>query len=238
MSPELTIVIPTLNECDTVAPLVERFQRVLIGLDWEAVFVDDGSTDGTAERLDALERTLVRVRVIHRIGRRGLASACVEGIDSSHAPQIAVIDADLQHDETLLPKMLSRLKQCGVDVIVASRYMTGGRPLALRWHRRWLSRTAARAAQRLLDIRLTDPLSGFFLMRREAFDAARPYLSQKGFKLLLDLIASSPQPVRWIELPCRFVPREHGDSKFGVSAAWQFIVLMAQKRGSRRDRAA
>ncbi len=123
---ELAIVIPALNERENVAELVRRLDNVLVSTDWEAVFVDDDSPDGTAEVLRTIARVDRRVRVIHRIGRRGLASACVEGIQSTSAPYIAVMDSDLQHDETLLPRMLADIRRKQLDLVVASRYVEGG----------------------------------------------------------------------------------------------------------------
>ena len=107
--PELSVVIPTFNEVDNIAPMIARLDEVLAGISWEAVYVDDDSTDGTRERLHETARRDPRVRYLHRIGRRGLSSAVVEGILSTTAPYIAVIDADLQHDETKLPDMLEHI---------------------------------------------------------------------------------------------------------------------------------
>lgn len=119
--PELCIVVPTFNEAGNVAVLVERLTEVLAGTDWEAVFVDDDSPDGTAARVRTLGRADGRVRCIRRIGRRGLSSATIEGMLSTSAPFVAVMDGDLQHDEALLPQMLDRLRSGAAELVIASR---------------------------------------------------------------------------------------------------------------------
>jgi dolichol-phosphate mannosyltransferase len=226
---DLTLVVPTFKESDNIVPLVERLDRALAGLAWEVVFVDDDSPDGTADTVRTLAQRDRRVRVIQRIGRRGLASACVEGILSSSAPYVAVMDADLQHDEMLLPQMLQRLKEGGIDLVVASRYVEGGSVAGLVPHRLAISRLAVRLAQTLFGITLQDPMSGFFMMRRAAFDGCVRRLSQQGFKILFDLIACSPRPLTYVELPYSFGTRRHGASKLDALVAWQFGVTILHK---------
>ncbi len=227
---ELTVVVPTFNERDNVALLVERLTRTLAGLAWEVIFVDDDSTDGTVAALHAIAQRDPRVRVIHRIGRRGLSSACVEGFLASSAPYLAVIDADLQHDENLLPTMLGRLKSEPLDLVVASRYVGGGD--TDQWQsarRRRISRFSVAVARQLSRVELADPMSGFFMITREAFERAARGLSQLGFKILLDIMASSPAPLRFAELPYSFVDRQQGSSKLDTTAAWHFGVLILDK---------
>ena len=166
-APELTIVVPTLNERDNVGPLIDQLDRLLVGVDWEAVFVDDESADGTAEHLRDLGRDDRRIRCIRRFGRRGLSSACIEGILSTSAQYIGVIDGDLQHDETLLLRMLDILKQEQIDLVVASRYLASGSADGLSNRRRVLSRAGVWLARVFLKSDITDPVSGFFMMRSE-----------------------------------------------------------------------
>ena len=123
---ELAIVIPELNERDNVPLVVERLNRVLAGIAWEAIFVDDDSPDGTAEVVRALAAGKRNIRCLHRLGRRGLSSACIEGILATAAPYAAVMDGDLQHDETLLPAMLAKIKAERLDIVVASRHVGPG----------------------------------------------------------------------------------------------------------------
>ena len=226
---ELAVIVPTFNERDNINLLLDRLATSLSGLNWEAIFVDDDSPDGTAHLLRQIAQQEPRVRVIHRIGRRGLASACVEGVLSSSAPYFAVLDADMQHDESILLQMLERLKLDGLDVVVGSRFVQGGSVAGWDERRRLISRVAARAARLVIKADLTDPLSGFFLMRRQAFDGAVRNLSQQGFKILLDLFASAAQPLRFAELPYKFRTRIHGESKLDSMVAWEYGMLLADK---------
>jgi dolichol-phosphate mannosyltransferase len=226
---ELAIVIPTLNECRNVAPLIERLDRVLAGVAWEAIFVDDDSTDGTLDAIHTMARRDPRVRSLHRIGRRGLASACIEGALGSSAPFVAVIDADMQHDERLLPEMLRTLKSEPLDIVVGSRYVAGGGMGALSAQRVRISDFATRLSRRILRAEVADPMSGFFMIRRDAFNRAVRGLSGIGFKILMDLFASAPEPLRFKELPYEFGPRVHGDSKLDTLVVWEYVMLVGDK---------
>jgi dolichol-phosphate mannosyltransferase len=227
--PELTIVIPTFNERENVSILPKRLAAVLAGVDWEIVYVDDDSPDDTATKARMIAMRDRRVRIIRRLGRRGLASACVEGILSSSAPFVAVMDADLQHDERLLREMLQRLKTEPLDIVVASRYVAEGSVHGWDARRAVISRMAARVAKVVMKADVKDPVSGFFMIRRESFDKTVRGLSQQGFKILLDLFASAPRPLRFRELPYRFHARQFGESKFDAMAAWEFGVLVLDK---------
>jgi dolichol-phosphate mannosyltransferase len=227
--PELTIVVPTLNERDNVGPLIDRLDRLLEGVDWEAVFVDDNSADDTAAHLRDLGRTDRRIRCIRRFGRRGLSSACIEGILSTSARYVAVIDADLQHDETLLPRMLDILKRGQTDLVVASRYLASGAADGLSTRRRALSRAGVWLARVLLKSDITDPVSGFFMMRSEIADKAAARLSGVGTKILIDILASAPGPLSVTELPYRFRGRNSGSSKLDWFTVLEFLALLIEK---------
>ena len=162
----LSVVIPTFNEAPNVRELVSRLDATLQGIAWEAIFVDDNSPDGTAAAAKALAAGDDRVRCIRRLGRRGLASACIEGIMSSAATYVVVIDADLQHDERILPRMLSLLESDSADIVIGSRYVPGGSADAFAASRASFSKLANRIAQMLLGVSVSDPMSGFFMMRR------------------------------------------------------------------------
>lgn len=226
---ELAVIIPTYNEADNVEPLLDRLKNALAGVSWEAIFVDDDSPDETADAVRVLAQRDRRVRVIHRIGRRGLSSAVVEGVLSSAAPYLAVIDGDLQHDETLLPEMLRKLKEEHLDIVVGSRYVRDGGVGDWSQGRKFLSRVAGQGAKLILKADLKDPMSGFFLMRQEAFDSAVRNLSQQGFKILLDLFASAPAPLKFAEVPYVFRRRQHGESKLDSMAAWEYGMLLTDK---------
>ena len=227
--PALAIVVPTLNERDNVGPLIERLDRLLAGVDWEAVFVDDDSADGTAEHLRDLGSDDRRVRCIRRVGRRGLSSACIEGILSTSARYVAVIDGDLQHDESLLPRMLDILKRGQTDLVVASRYLALGAADGLSGRRRLLSRAGARLARVLLQSDITDPVSGFFMMRSEVMDNAAVRLSGVRTKILIDILASAPGPLSVTELPYRFRGRQSGSSKLDWFTVLEYLALLAEK---------
>ena len=226
---ELTLVIPTLNERDNIALLVERLGAALDGIAWEVVFVDDDSADGTADVVRGLARRHPHVRCLQRIGRRGLASACVEGVLSSAAPYIAVMDADLQHDEALLPIMLAALRGEGLDIVIGSRFADGGGFAAMPKHRQRISALGNRLAQLVVKTELTDPMSGFFMLRRPVFDAALRGLSAQGYKLLVDVFASSPGPLAFKELAFTFRTRLYGESKLDTLIALEYLQLLLDK---------
>jgi dolichol-phosphate mannosyltransferase len=226
---ELVVVVPTLNEFGNVAPLIDRLDQVLAGIAWEVIFVDDDSIDRTREAIHEIARRDTRVRSLHRIGRRGLASACIEGALASSAPFIAVIDADLQHDESLLPEMLRALKSEPLDIVIGSRYVEGGGFGGLSAGRVRISGLATRLGRRILKADIADPMSGFFMIRREAFDRAVRNLSGIGFKILVDLFASSPEPLRFKELAYVFRARTYGDSKLDTLVAWEYVMLVGDK---------
>jgi dolichol-phosphate mannosyltransferase len=226
---ELSIVVPTFNERDNVELLLARLDEVLEGIEWEVIFVDDDSPDGTAARVRELAQTTRRVRCLQRLARRGLSTAVVEGMLASSAPFLAVMDADLQHDEVLLPRMLACLKQGNLDVVVASRYTAGGGTGDWAKSRAAMSGFATRLARLVVAAELTDPMSGFFVMTRTAFERAVRRLSGRGFKILLDLFASTPTPYRFAELPYTFRPRTHGESKLDSLVVWEYFMLLLDK---------
>jgi dolichol-phosphate mannosyltransferase len=227
---ELSVIVPTRNEHDSIRPLYEALRRTLEGVDWEVIFVDDDSKDGTSEAICRLANLDRRVRCIQRIGRRGLASACVEGILASSAPYVAVMDADLQHDEQLLPQMLKVLKtDPSIDGVVGSRHIEHGSIGNWNRHRAWLSGIATHIARSILHVPIADPMSGFFMVRREAFQASMRRLSNIGFKILLDILASSPRPLRVKEIPFHFRERHAGESKFDALIGWEYLMLLADK---------
>jgi dolichol-phosphate mannosyltransferase len=226
---ELAVIVPTLEERANVPVLVQRLHAALAGIRWEVVFVDDDSRDGTAAAVRAIAQRDPRVRCLQRIGRRGLAGACIEGMLATSAPVLAVMDADLQHDETLLAPMLRAVQQERLDVAVASRYVAGGSIGAWDGTRARISGLATRLARLVVKAEIADPMSGCFVIRREAFEAALPGLSGQGFKILLDLLASAPRPLALREFPFRFRPRQFGASKLDAMVAWEYLMLIADK---------
>jgi dolichol-phosphate mannosyltransferase len=227
--PQLSVIVPTFNERDNVTTLFRRLQAALAGLAFEVVFVDDNSPDGTWQVVRALAREDGRVRCIRRIGRRGLSGACIEGILASSAPYAAVIDADLQHDETRLPKMLELLQAGEFDLVVGSRYIEGGSADSFNRQRAGFSALATNVAKRVLRVKIADPMSGFFMIRRENFEKLAPKLSTQGFKILLDIVATSRGHLRASEIPYTFGSRLHGESKLDSMVALDFLGLVLAK---------
>ena len=227
--PELSVIVPTFNERGNVAETVRRLHQCLKGYNWEVIFVDDDSPDGTSELARQIAAADNRVRCIQRIGRRGLSSACIEGMLASSAPYLAVMDGDLQHDEFLLVHMLNALKTQGVDLAIGSRYMAGGSTGTWSTSRINMSRFASRLSEIIIRHDLSDPMSGFFMIRQDAFRAAVRKLSGIGFKILLDLVASSPRPLKFVEMPYEFRSRQLGESKLDKNAVWEFGVLLMDK---------
>ena len=228
--PEISIVVPTFSEAENIAELHARLSAVLASESWELIFVDDDSPDGTADLVRALSKEDQRVRCIQRIGRRGLSTAVVEGALSSSAPYVAVQDADLQHDESILPAMLHELRSRNLDIVVGSRYVAGGGTGDWAENRKTISRIASRMAKGLVPEDLRDPMSGFFAVRSEALRDAARRLSGYGYKILLDLFVSAGRPLRFAEVPYTFKPRVHGQSKLDSLVAWEYLMLLVDKR--------
>jgi dolichol-phosphate mannosyltransferase len=226
---ELSIIVPTFNERDNIAELIGRLVLCLEGLSWEVLFVDDDSPDGTADVVRAHAALDSRVRCLQRLGRRGLSSACVEGMLATAAQYLAVMDADMQHDERLLPQMLDVLKRSDTDIVVGSRYAPGGDISDWDARRARMSRLAIRLSRVLVPAELTDPMSGFFMMRRSVLDGSVRHLSTIGFKILTDVFASCPPPLRFKELGYRFRVRRAGESKLDSVTAWDYGMLLLDK---------
>ncbi len=226
----LSVVVPCYNERPNVAPLIARLDAALRGIDWEVIYVDDNSPDGTAAEVRRIAAIDPRVRCIRRVGRRGLATAVIEGALSSSAAYVAVIDGDLQHDETRLPVMLQELRSGRYDLAVASRHVDGGNNdgLASKW-RHALSDGGIWLAQRILPVRLTDPMSGFFMLPRPMFEELATHLTGQGFKILLDLVLSAPVTPRVKEIPATFQERVAGESKLDTLVMMQFAGLLLDK---------
>lgn len=229
MGVEISVVVPTYNERANIVPLIRQLSEALDNLSWEVIFVDDDSPDGTASLVRRLAQRDSRIRVVHRIRRRGLSSASVEGMMASSSPLVAVMDGDLQHDETLLPRMIEVLRQDDVDVVVGSRYLTDKRAAAFSPMRHWISLAATQFSRLLLRTDMTDPMSGFFVVRREVLDNVVRRLSGRGFKILLDLFVSAPRPLTYRELPYTFRERSRGESKLDAMVATEYFLLIADK---------
>ncbi len=227
--PALTLVLPTFNESGNLAEAIARVGRVLADIDWEIIVVDDDSPDGTAALAKSIAATNPRVRCIRRVGRRGLSGACIEGMLASAAPVVAVMDADLQHDEVLLPQMYALVAGGEADVAVGSRFVAGSHVKGLSRLREFASTVANETARRMLGVGLADPMSGFFMLRREIVELAAPKLANQGFKILLDILSVSPRTLRVRELPFTFRDRVAGESKLDSLVMLEFLGLLVSR---------
>ena len=226
---ELAVIVPTFNERENVLPLLERLEAMLKGISYEVVFVDDDSTDGTAEVVREIGKDQPGVRVLQRIGRRGLASACLEGMLSTSAPYLAVMDADLQHDESILPSMLAKIRTGQYELVIGSRNIAGGGMGEFAQERVALSNLGLVISKLICRHELSDPMSGYFLLTRKFLTVVMRRTTGVGFKILLDLVASSPRSVRIAEIPYRFRARMHGESKLSINVGVEYLFLVMDK---------
>jgi dolichol-phosphate mannosyltransferase len=226
---ELAVIVPTFKERANVFPVLEALDRCLKGMAYEVIFVDDDSPDGTAALVRKIAWTNPRVRVLQRIGRRGLASACLEGMMATPAPYIAVMDGDLQHDEGILPAMLEKIRNEKLDLVVATRNAEGGGMGEFSKSRVWLSNLGRRLSQSVSHTDLSDPMSGFFMLDRRFLEEVVHSASGVGFKILLDLVASARRPVRFGEVPYTFRKRIHGTSKLDILVGLEYLQLLLDK---------
>jgi dolichol-phosphate mannosyltransferase len=235
-SPQLAIIVPSYKERDNIAPLYDKVSAALGEIPFEFIVVDDNSPDGTAAVVKDMARRHANVRCIHRIGRRGLSSAVIEGISASAAPYFAVIDADHQHDERILPQMLDKAL-AGDDIVVGTRYSGAGQVGdGLSKTREAGSRFATQLSHLVTGKSLSDPMSGFFLMKREVFDEVAGSLSNEGFKILLDIVVSASRvrkaqarELKIGEVPYTFRQRHAGESKMNPLVVVQFLGLVVSK---------
>jgi len=226
---DLAVVLPTYKERENIDEVISKLADALEGLCWELIFVDDDSPDGTAEIVRAYARCDRRIRLLHRVGRRGLSSACIEGIMATTANYVAVMDADMQHDETLLPKMLTLIRQGSLDVVVGTRNGLGGSMGQFSASRVLLSKIGKKISHSVCHCELSDPMSGFFLVNRAFFLKVVHHLQGNGFKILVDILASSAQLVRIGEIGYCFRNRRHGESKLDVNTAVEYVFLIVNK---------
>lgn len=230
MTLRLGVVLPTFNERKNLRGMVDRLDAALAGIPWEVIVVDDNSPDGTADEARAIAQDDPRVRVIQRIGRRGLSSAAIEGMCATAAPVVAVMDADHQHDPALLAGMLAAIESGENDLAYASRFAEGssteewGRPDRVK-----ASNLANRIANKVTGVELSDPMSGYFMLRTEVLRADAHRLSGVGFKILLDILATVEAPLRIKEFPMNFAARAEGESKLDRTVVFEFLVGLYDK---------
>ena len=189
--------------------LFERLATTLDGLPWEMVVVDDDSSDGTYDVAYAIARRDPRLRCLRRVNRLGLAGAVIEGWLASSADFVAVIDGDLQHDETILPQMYAALAQGDGNLAIGTRVADPNAPAGCRRRAR-SSAISANGSSVWSRASVTDPMSGFFMTRREIVARLAPRLSADGFKILVDVVLSARGRLKIVEVPYVFRPRTGG----------------------------
>lgn len=224
MAMKLTVISPTYNEAENVALLVSELEKHLAGLDYEILISDDDSPDLTWARVEELGRRNPRVRALRRTSNRGLGASVIDAFTLAKSEVLACIDADLQHDPSLLPRMFDELLK-GSELVVATRYMPGGGTTNWNAVRRLGSWGCTKLAQWVLGIKLRDPMSGYFMMRREDFLRIRDRLNVRGFKILLEIVAQM-RPSSLVEVPYTFGPRAHGDSKLTKGIVFAYVAQL------------
>lgn len=222
----LSLILPTYNEAENIEALCKALASIVREGD-EVFVVDDDSPDRTWEKAEELRGTYPWLRVLRRIGRRGLSSAVMEGFEAATGDVLAVMDADLQHDPHVLRALADGI-EAGATVAVASRYRAGGSTGPWAANRKLLSRAGTGLASLLLPVHTTDPMSGFFAVRAEAFRPVAGRMHPRGFKILLELLSVLPQTSTVFEAPLHFQPRVHGMSKMSgkVLFAFGFQLLL------------
>ena len=227
--PRLAVIVPTLNEQGNVATMIAALDKALAGIRWEAIFVDDESRDGTQAEVERFARVRRDIRLIRRIGRKGLSAAVIEGFLATVAPVVAVVDADMQHDESKLAAMLQEVEAGGAELVIGTRYAGDGSTGNWSQSREFISRMASKVADRVMPQRLSDPMSGFFMVRRDVFLEIAPRLSALGFKILLDVVLSAGRPLKVKEVSYTFRPRQAGESKLDSAVALDFLLQIMDR---------
>jgi dolichol-phosphate mannosyltransferase len=229
-APELSIILPAYNEAKNIPLIVVKIAETMGETPYEVIVVDDDSPDGTYSVTRQIARDMPNVRCVRRIGRRGLSGACIEGMMAASAPVVAVMDADMQHDETRLPVMLGEIRK-GADLVVGSRYVDGGNATSgfRKKTRAKGSELATSLANRITGEYTTDPMSGFFMMTRDLADRVAPVISRDGFKILFDIVSRFGANLKIAEVPFQFRERIEGESKLGFLVTLQFLGLLVSR---------
>ncbi len=224
---DLTLVIPTYNEAKNVEELIARVTNILQGVNWEMIVVDDNSPDKTYDLVKVIAQDSPRIRCLRRVGRRGLSGACIEGIMASSAKYVAVMDADLQHDETILPQMLTKMQDH--DIVVATRYSNGGTAQGLSERRQKVSRLGDFLSRSVVRVPVSDPMSGFFMVKRKLVDDLAPKLATSGFKILVDILSNVPNSTQIAEVSYHFRDRFAGDSKLDAHVLFDYAGFLLHR---------
>ncbi len=218
-------MLPTFNEAKNLPELLPRLRETLAGIPHEIIIVDDNSPDETWRVAQELGHDFDTIHVIRRVGRRGLSSAVIEGFLSAKGEVFAVMDADGQHDLTILPKLYKAV-DTSADIAIGSRYIEGGSVGEWDERRHLLSRIATNMALHLCSVKVKDPMSGFFALKRHTFEGVVNSLNPKGFKILLDILVCVKSTVAVTEVPFTFADRLHGESKLSRRVQIEFLEYL------------
>ena len=227
--PILSIVIPTYNEKDNISKILEMLSLALGNVQYEIIFVDDNSPDGTANEVKIYMRKFSNLHLIHRIGRRGLSGAIIEGVFAAKSEIVAVMDCDLQHDESKLLEMMDLFsKSTSLDLVIGSRFTEDGEisDKAFSKIRELGSKVTTLLIKKFMQIKSTDPLSGFFMVKRETFLKYSDNLQTQGFKVLADFLAMSGKFIEIEEVGYKFKNRIAGESKMSLLTVLELFSLV------------
>lgn len=232
-APVLSVVTPTYNEADNVPLLVERLHESLADVPHEIIVADDDSPDRTWEVAEKIAEGDPTLRVMRRFHDHGLSAAVLDGMSVARGEHLAVIDADLQHDESILPQMLDEVRRGEADVCVGSRSTEGGGYGEWGLGRRLVSWVATAIARLLLRVPVSDPMSGYFVVTRDAYEDAAPRINPRGFKILLEFIGRD-RSLRVAEVGYEFRLRQHGETKLNRSVIRSYLLAVAELRLGRQ----
>jgi len=230
MAMSFSLVIPTYNEKDNIHLLLDGLRKTLgLSKEFEIVVVDDDSPDLTWKIVETYSQKDERIKIVRRMKEKGLSRAVIEGFNRAKADILGVMDADLSHDHQILPKMISAVRDEGYDLVVGSRRIPGGGAEKWPWYRKVSSDIATGIAKGFLDIKLSDPMSGYFLLKRELFEKAKHKINPRGYKILLEIyVRSNPQKVK--ELPFIFKNRKQGYSKVTLKVMFEYMQMLYSLR--------
>jgi len=223
----ISVILPTYNEAANLPTLVDFLDGALKDQPHEIIVVDDDSPDGTWRVAENLATKYISIRVIRRRGKRGLSSAVVDGFDAAIGDILVVMDADGQHDAGLLPQLVGALRSKS-DIAIGSRYIEGGSVGDWVTDRRIISSIGTFFARSLSRIPVSDPLGGFFAMKKSLYRLVRPHLRPSGFKILLEILANVPSSTQLIEIPLTFRMRLHGESKLSLSVHLAYALQVVR----------
>jgi len=223
---KLSLIAPTFNEAENISRLVGEVDRHLVRVDYEIIIADDNSPDRTWQVAEGIGTANPHIKALRRITDPGLTRSVIDGFTLASGDIVACMDADLQHDPVILPKMLQAITN-GADIVIGSRYVEGGSTGTWKFVRRVPSWAATKMAQLMLGVEIHDPLSGYFMLRRDQFLRIKDKLRGNGFKILLEIIANSGL-CKIQEIPYTFRPRLAGKSKLTRRVVVAYLMQLWQ----------